>query len=207
MSREDFNQSWLTEMPEGLGKFETFDALEYHINDLIKNNVVPENLGNNVEKIELSQTVYYWVRDKNGAIVLGVELEKTPQALIVMLTGKNPKYKGKPPYASDLYKFILDDNKHLSLRLMSDISLSDEGKAIWDRLFQSGLAISIYDRNNPGRSFISLNSKEEMDQYFKNDDANFKRYQYVISESGEMLAETRSFFHIRRFREQVKGML
>lgn len=207
MSREDFNQSWLTEMPEGLGKFETFDALEYHINDLIKNNVVPENLGNNVEKIELSQTVYYWVRDKNGAIVLGVELEKTPQALIVMLTGKNPKYKGKPPYASDLYKFILDDNKHLSLRLMSDISLSDEGKAIWDRLFQSGLSVSIYDRDNPGRSFTSLNSKEEMDQYFKNDDANFKRYQYVISESGEMLAETRSFFHIRRFREQVKGML
>ena len=33
MSRENFNRSWLTEMPQGLGQFETFDTLEYHIHD------------------------------------------------------------------------------------------------------------------------------------------------------------------------------
>jgi hypothetical protein len=207
MSREDFEKTWLTEMPVGLGQFETYDAIVYHIRDFLSNGIEPLDLGNNLKKIELSQTVYYWVQDKANTIALGVELEKRPQALVVMLTGKNPRLKGKPPYASELYKFILEDNKHLSLALMSDESLSDEGKAIWDRLFRVGVNISVYDKKNPGKSFTTLKSKEEMDQYFKYDDSDFKRYQYVLSESGKMLAETRSYFHIRKFREQIKGML
>jgi hypothetical protein len=28
MSREDFNQTWLFEMPEGLGNFDTYDMLD-----------------------------------------------------------------------------------------------------------------------------------------------------------------------------------
>lgn len=207
MSREDFEKTWLAEMPVGLGQFETYDAIAYHIRDLLSNGIEPLDLGNNIKKNELSQTVYYWVQDKANAIALGVELEKRPQALVVMLTGKNPRLKGKPPYASELYKFILDNNKHLSLVLMSDESLSDEGKSIWDRLFRMGVNISVYDKENPGKSFTTLKTKEEMDQYFKYDNSDFKRYQYVLSESGEMLAETRSYFHIRKFREQIKGML
>jgi hypothetical protein len=151
--------------------------------------------------------MYYWIEDKDGTIILGVNLEKKPQALVVGLTGKNPRYKKRQPYASELYKFILDDNKTQSLRLMSDQSLSDEGKSIWDRLFKMGLDVSVYDKENPGKSFITFKSSDEMNQYFRHDDTDFKRYQYVLSEGKEMLAETQALFNIRWYREQIKGML
>lgn len=207
MSREDFNKTWLTEMPSGLGSITTFDAIEYNINDMLSNNVNPINITNNLKKIELSQTIYYWYETVDGEIVLGVELEKKPQGLVVRLTGKNPKYKGKMPYASNLYSDILKDNKNLSLRLFSDITLSDEGKAIWDRLFDMGLNVSVYDIEYPGKTFKTFKTKQEMNTYFANDDSDYERYQYVLSEIGAMLAETRSFFNIRRFRETVPDLL
>lgn len=206
-SRTDFNETWLTEMPQGLGSFETYDMLEYNIKDLLNNGIVPEYLINGIKKIDLSQTMVYWYEDKNGIIILGVELDKRPQGLIVRLTGKNPRYIGKPPYASDLYQIILQDNKTKSIRLLSDESLSDEGKQIWDRLFSMGLNVSVYDRESPGKSFKTFKTKKEMDRYFKLDDTDFKRYQYVLSETGEMLAETRSYFNTRRMRELVPGLL
>jgi hypothetical protein len=207
MSREDFNQTWLFEMPEGLGNFDTYDMLEYNIKELLKNDIVPKEFSNGVKKIELNYIMYYWIEDKDGTIILGVNLEKKPQALVVGLTGKNPRYKKRQPYASELYKFILDDNKTQSLRLMSDQSLSDEGKSIWDRLFKMGLDVSVYDKENPGKSFITFKSSDEMNQYFRHDDTDFKRYQYVLSEGKEMLAETQALFNIRWYREQIKGML
>lgn len=205
-SRQDFTETWLTEMPMGIGSFNTFDAVEYHIKDLLKNGLKPEQIGDHLNTIKLNQTQYYWYQSGNE-IVLGVELEKKPQALVVRLIGKNPKFIGKPPYASELYKIILQHNKHKSIRLYSDEVLSDEGRAIWDRLFDTGLNVSVYDRNSPGASFTTFKTKQEMNQFFANDDADYKRYQYVLSESGEMLAETRGFFHIRRFRETVPGLL
>lgn len=205
-SRTDFNETWLTEMPMGLGTFETYDMLEYNIKDLLKNNITPEDLGNGYKKIDLSQTMFYWYEDKN-MIILGVELAKKPQGLVVQLTGKNPRYKGKPPFASDLYQLVIHDNKAKSLRLLSDESLSDEGKQIWDRLFSMGLNVSVYDRENPGKSFKTFKTKKEMDKHFELDNTDFKRYQYVLSESGEMLAETRSYFNTRRYRELIPGLL
>ena len=206
-SREDFNETWLTEMPMGLGNFDTFDMVEYNIKDLLKHNIKVNNLRNNLKKVDLSQTLYYWYQTSNGEIILGVELDKKPQGLVVRLVGKNPKYVGKQPFTSDLYQFILNDNKTKSLRLFSDNSLSDEGKQIWDRLFNLGLDVSIYDIENPGKTFKTFNSKTEMNQYFKKDDSDFKRYQYVLSSPGEMLAEMRGYFNIRRFRETVPGLL
>lgn len=34
--RTDFVETWLTEMPQGLGSFPTFDQIEYTIKDRIK---------------------------------------------------------------------------------------------------------------------------------------------------------------------------
>jgi hypothetical protein len=160
MSRENFNQTWLTEMPQGLGSFETFDAIEYHIRDLFRNGIKPSDLGNGLKKVELSQTMYYWYQDHTGAISLGVSLNKEPQGLVVSLTGKNPALKNRPPFASDLYNTILADNKTSSIRLLSDESLSDEGKALWDRLFKQGHAVSIYDREQPGKTFKTFKSQQ-----------------------------------------------
>ena len=133
--------------------------------------------------------------------MLGVELEKKTQGWTVRLTGKNPKFKGKPPYASTLYSAILDDNKHFSIRIMSDVQLSDEGYEIWKNLFNQGCKISVYDNKDSGKTFQTFTSIEDFENYFRHDDRSFQRYQFVLSTAGAMLAETRSYFNIRRYRE------
>lgn len=204
--RTDFVETWLREMPTGLGSFETYDQLNYTIKDRIKNGSKPIVVNDaDTKKIVGSHVAYYWV-EGGDEILLGVELQIRPQGLVVSLTGKHPAWRGKPPFASDLYNLILKDNNK-SLRLISDNSLSDEGYAIWQRLLKKGHKISVYDKENPGRSFVTLDSLEDMAKYFAHDDTDFKRYQYVLSEPGEMLGETRSFFHIRRHRELVPGLL
>lgn len=204
--RADFIDTWLTEMPEGLGSFPTFDQLEYTIKDRIKSGSPVIDVTHDTKKIVGKQVLFYWIESSNGEIILGSELQIKPQGLVVSVTGKNPKYQGKSPYASDLYNLILKDSGK-SIRLISDVSLSDEGYEIWKRLFQQGHKISVYDSTNPGKSFTTLDSIQDMDQYFAKDDTDFRRYQYVLSWAGEVLAETRSYFNTRRMRELIPGLL
>jgi hypothetical protein len=199
-SRTDFTETWMSETPEGLGSFETFDQIKYNISDLRKHSVPVQDLGANLYKVDLNQTAYYWY-ERQGEVILGVELDKRPQAWVVRLTGKNPKFQGRAPFASDLYLAVLRDVKSHSIRLLSDTQLSDEGLGIWKRLFDQGISVSVYDRNNPGQSFRTFDSISDFDQYFKQADSDFRRYQFVLSETATVLAETRSFFHTRRFRE------
>lgn len=186
-------------MPEGLGNFETYDGLVYSIKDRVDHGSPVQDLGRGLKKIEGSQTVFYWYQ-KNDTVLLGVELYKKPQGLVVSYLGKHPDYKGKPPYAVDLYDAVLKDN-HRAVRLLSDTQLSDDGRALWKRLLQLGHKVSVYDIHDPGKTFKTFQTSDQMDQYFKHDDADFGRYQYVLSEDGEVLAETRSFFNTRRLRE------
>lgn len=198
-SRNDFSDTWLFEMPSGLGSFEIFDAFEYSIKDLIKTGIKQTEVKNNFYKIELTNSVYYWY-EINGIIALGSQLYKKPQGLVVSITAKNPMFRGKSPYASDLYKNILSDSP-LNIRILSDTQLSDEGYSIWKNLFNQGLKISVYDKINPGKSFKIFDNKNEMDEYFKHDDDDFKRYQYIVSENIMQIAECKSFFNTRRYRE------
>jgi hypothetical protein len=197
--RTDFNETWLFEMPEGMGHFETFNALEYSIHDLINSGFTPLKINNNLYKIEGVNIVFYWI-EKDKIILLGCELEKRPQGLVVIYTGKNPTIRGKAPYASDLYMNILNDQKQ-SIRLLSDVSLSDEGYKIWKKLFMGGNKVSIYDRELPGETFKSFDSIQEMDSYFQNDNRDYRRYQYILSPEGQILGEMRNYFNIRRYRE------
>jgi hypothetical protein len=198
-SRTRFNQSWLTEMPSGLGSFETYHALDYSIKDRIKQGSKVLSLGNGLYKITGRQVSYYWAGAPDR-IDIAVELDITPQALVVNLTGKDPSLSSKPPYASDLYLAILKDSDR-SIRIMSDKQLSDEGYGIWKRLLRSGNTVSVYDNQDPGQTFKTFDTVADLDRYFADDDTNFMRYQYVLSQPGEMLAETRSYFNTRRYRE------
>jgi hypothetical protein len=205
--RTMFNESWLSEMPEGLGTFETFDMLEYNIKDFIKHGIKAEDLGNNLKKISAGSAIVYWY-EKDGQIQLGTELHKEHQCLVVRMTGKNPKLKGKAPYASDLYSAILKDTDK-SIRMMSDKTLSDEGYNIWKNLFKLGHTITLYDTSDNtkvGHSMVTFYSIEEMDKYFKNDDTSYQKYQYVLSENLLKCAEVRNEFNIRRYRESVPKM-
>lgn len=198
-NRQDFVNTWLVEMPEGLGVFDTYDQLEYVINDYIKNGAKPEQVKPDLWKIAGQQVILYWYQ-KNNKIILATELAKKPQALVVSITGKSPEFRGKPPYTSDLYAEILDDNPQ-SLRLYSDTQLSDDGLKLWKTMMRMGYHVSVYDNQNPARSFKTLQTPAEIDNFFKHDDRNYQRYQYVLSKKGLPVSETRGYFHLRRYRE------
>lgn len=191
-------------MPAGLGSFDTIDQLKYSIKDRIAHGSTVVDVGSNTKKIVGTDTAYYWI-EVNGELAIGMELLIRAQGLVVTLTGKDARFRGRAPWASDLYNLVLKDNPK-SLRLISDQSLSDEGYNIWKRLFNMGHKVSVYDRENPGASFVTLSSVDDMANYFADDDTDFKRYQFVLSES-EVLAETRTYFNIRRYRELVPGLL
>lgn len=197
--REDFVETWLFEMPKGLGSFATYDGLIYGIKDLIAHGQPVIDLGNGLFKLDGIEKKTYWI-GSSTRIDLGVELLRKPQGLVVSILGKNPKLEGKTPYASDLYHRILEDQEYLSIRILSDDQLSDEGLALWKRMVNQGCAVSVYDRENPGKTFRTFKTSNELDQYFADDDTNFQRYQYVLS-SNSKLVETRGFFNTRRFRE------
>lgn len=199
-SREDFNNTWLTEMPEQIDQTEMYDMIKYNISDLINSGSKVDKLSDNFNKIEGNDSVYYWYENKTNKILLGAEFQKKPQSLTVNIIGKYNK--GKPPYASDLYNAVLiDRNSHgvNSIRIKSDVQLSDEGFNIWKKLMNSGHKISVYNSSKPGTSFITVNTINDMKKYFKND-TNFRKYQYIISENTKLL-ETKMSFNTRRMRE------
>lgn len=173
-SRSDFNDTWLSEMPSGLGSFETYNALEYTINDLKKNGKTPQRVKDNLYKIDLLNSVYYWF-EENDQILLGTQLEKKPQGLVVGITGKHLQLRGAPPYVSDLYDLILKDTKS-NIRILSDTQLSDQGYAIWKKLFAKGHCIGVYNSDELGKTFQIFQSQDQMNDYFKDDDTDYEKY-------------------------------
>jgi len=202
-SRTDFHESWLSEMPSGIGEIDTYDFIVASINKRIAQGATVIDLPNDLKKIEGSQTKFYWYQQGTD-IVLAAELSAQRQALVVNAIGKNPAYKGKAPWAADLYDAILKDSD-VSIRVMSDRQLSDDGFKIWKKLFALGHKISVYDRKEPGTSYTTFTDAAEMDQFFKHHDDAYKRYQFVLSET-EKFGETLSFFRTRRMRE-LSGLL
>ena len=84
---------------------------------------------------------------------------------------------------------------------MSDEQLSDEGLDVWKRLLSKGHKILAYDKSAPGQSNIPIRSEEELLKFFKSDDRNYRRYQYILSESDGSFTEVKHLFEIRRLRE------
>ena len=197
-SRTDFNQTWLTEMPEGLGDIELWDMMLYNIQDQIRHGAQIIAVNANLKKITGSQPVYYWW-EVAGEIVLAAEFSVRPQAYTVNAVAKSPQWRRKPPYMTDLYQAVLADTGQ-SIRLFSDSQLSNGGMAVWRKLLAAGCKISVYDRHNPGGSFVTISDADQLEQYFQDDDTDYRRYQYVLSEAQSHL-DTLSYFGTRRIRE------
>jgi len=198
-SRTDFNQSWLTEMPKRNNIGDMYPIISQNVKELLSSGIHPKKLSKDLFKIELESTIYYWYGTETH-IVLAIEFSKKPQNLLVNVVGKDPNYSGHPPYASNLYNAVLKDT-HYPVCIISDDQLSDEGFAIWKRLFNQGHYVSVYDIHSPGQSRVTFKNADEMNQYFGNE-VSFKNYRFVLSESlpaklGEMIA----FFNTRRMRE------
>ena len=132
MSRESFVDTWLCEAPMGIPGGETYSTLKFNIRDLLQNGHESIKVNDQLNKLKVRDLFYYWY-GTDIDIKLAVELTQKPQGLVVSLIGKDPKLKGKAPWASDLYSDILKDSDE-SIRLISDKMLSDEGYNIWKKL-------------------------------------------------------------------------
>jgi hypothetical protein len=206
-SRTDFNESWLLlESPMGISPVSIANNIIDAIQDRVRYGSSVIDLGNGFKFLDGTQIVYYWYEDIHH-ILIAAEFEKRQQTLVV--TGIDKVNKGQYPFASDLYNAVLNDRKHRfsgemnSIRIMSDDKLSEEGLNIWLKLLALGHKVSVYNAKSetPGQTFTEINTIEEIQQYFKMHDNSFKRWQYVLSESGPNYAETRSFFLTRKMRE------
>jgi hypothetical protein len=197
-SRKDFTESWLSEMPQGLGNFELYDMIAYNINNQKKNGASVQALPNGLFKIQKLHTAYYWY-ERDNQIVLAAEFLVRPQSLTVHAVGKSPRHRNRAPYATDLYQAVLADSDK-SIRLFSDSQLSDQGYLVWKKLLDSGCKISVYDRENPGQSFVTVANATELAKYFQNDNTDYQRFQYVLSEAAQY-PDTLSYFNTRRMRE------
>ena len=201
-SRLDFEVSWLAESPEGFGETELIDMMSYNITDALNHGLKKIDLGTGYFKIEGHHILYYWYESDNQ-IQLAAEFSIKPHAIVVNAIGK--LHKKVPPYATDLYNVVLNDRKNITgsvnnIRLLSDKTLSNSGLEIWKNLLKQGHKISVYDSSNPGASFVEIENVEELLKFFKHDDLDFRRWQYVLSEA-KTYAETRAIFNTRRMRE------
>jgi hypothetical protein len=202
LSRSDFNESWLFEEPEQTLDINAWPQIQNDIEELVKlkSDTVKE-LGNNLKKMVFSNDVYYWI-ERDGEFVVGTSLDIKPYALFVGMTGKNKKFQGVPPYASDLYLAILNDLKGTKCNLViSDKMLSVSGYKIWKKLFSLGHKVSLYDKNNPSETYKKFNSIEELDKYFSKG-KEFQNYRYILSESSDAMLSAYIGFKKRKYREE-----
>lgn len=189
-------------MPEGIPPLDAYTTLMYAIQKRMRLGQAPVEIKPGLYKLSGKYVSYYWMGSPTQ-IDLAAEVERSPQSLILALLGKNPQLKKGAPYASDLYVGIVEDSD-LSL-LVSDEKLSDEGLKVWKRLVQQGYGVTVFDKNKPGVTRETFTSPDQLDQFFKKGDAQFRRYRYVLSKPKEQLWETVSVFNTRRYRE-LAGM-
>lgn len=183
-TRKDFEETWMRD-PKKMsdGYYNIIDEISRHIGNLKYSGSQVEDLGDDY-RFETETRSFYWY-EINGKIILGCSLRKTVanDVLIVSAVGKDMTYKNQPPYASDLYIKILTTT-HKNIRLRSDKELTDNSINLWKKLFLDGHKVSVYDADTPTQTFKNFNTIKELEK-FLNVTSNFKRYQYVLSESIE----------------------
>jgi len=156
------------------------------------------NIKPNFHKLELTDQIYYWITNEKK-IILGISLEKRPYALVVRMSGKDPAFRKRPPFASDVYLNILKDSKK-DICLHSDETLSEDGFKIWKKLFNSGHKVCLYAKDKPTQTLEKFSSLEEMEKYFKKD-KSYRNYSYVLCESQFGFGNVMGHFATRKIRE------
>jgi hypothetical protein len=135
-------------------------------------------LDDNLFKMESFSRLFYWFGDLND-IQLACALDKDKNKLIVRMTGKNSIIpKKSPPYASNLYILILNDESNKELQFLSDDMLSSEGYSVWKKFITSDYNVAVYNKTN--NSIIPTVSVDEMNKYMRKDSSG-RNYQFVLS--------------------------
>jgi hypothetical protein len=196
-NRTEFIESWLFEMPERVDDLEAFDTLLWSIQNRISDGEKPTQVKPGIYKLS-GKPLLYWMGTPTK-VFLAMELSQKPQSLVINLTGKHASLRGKPPYATDLYSAILNDNE--TSLIVSDTTLSDAGVNIWKTLVQQGYYVTVYNKDKPGHSRKTIKSPHELDTFLAKDNSDYRSWRFVLSKPGMQLWETVSFFNTRRYRE------
>jgi hypothetical protein len=197
-SRKTFYESWMTEAPQRTQPRNDLDGITQNINEF-KQYYSEDQLSNGLWKLETGDKLFIY--GKSGDyITIAVELEKHGQSLSVVSMAKSQSQTGYSPYMSDLYLTALEVTNR-SIRFTSDRTLTDAGFSVWSRLLLNGHVISVYDTTNPGQTLTTINTVDELRQYWtQNSDS--RKYRFVLSENKKHWLDTvYGPFSTRRLRE------
>lgn len=197
-NRQEFIESWLAEMPEGFGSIALYSSLKHNLEELIAKGAEPKTVSQNVWKVTVGSISFYWMGTTDTFDIIA-EVEHKPQSLVINSVSKNNYLRGEPPYASQLYAAMLDDNPH-SL-LFSDSTLSQQGLNLWKNLVKQGYVVSVFDSQEPGKTRQTFSTPQELEKFYKLYEPSYRRYRYVLSKQGAQIMETIAHFNTRRLRE------
>lgn len=204
-----FKQTFLIESPQNVGKSSgdmivplriLIDHYKSERNQLNNRPVhIPVQLKPNLFKMDVGSLIFYWYEDNFNNIILAIQLQKKSLAVEVGAVGKDALYIKKKPFASDLYKEILQD-LNTSILFRNDKMLTANAFNKWIRLLDDGYKISVYDSDRPGQSYTRLKTPVEMESFLKTDE-KYQKYHFVLSETKEQLGDVMDSFSLRRIRE------
>jgi len=198
--RQCFYESWVKESPaRTLGSISWQQALDQLTISLSNNLAVITNIKPNIYCLEIPRALYIYYKDDVDIKAI-VQLEPKPDSLNVIATNKDPALKGQPTYITDLYIAALAVAGEKSLKLASDNVMTDDGFGIWQRLFNQGHIISVYNNSNFKLLPVKITNLTDLNSYF-NDGFMYKNYRFVISENLLRAEEVFGQFMIRRTRE------
>lgn len=182
MDYQAFGSLFLREQPHPVSGNNPFPILSATIDELVQAEVPVQNLGDSVYQVG----DFYWVGAESAKVKkLCIHLDQVGNLTSVRSVGKQPELTGQPPYALDLY-LKLADLSPVGVKFASDQVLSDDGFAVWKRIFQTGRNLLIY--NNQSGKFVPerIKSQSQLIQYFTEHPDNIK-YQFVLADIGEIV--------------------
>ena len=182
MSYDKFFLRYLEEAPQQLDGLDSYDAISNTIGELLTSGATPEELNTHTFKISSGDSAYYWIGTKDGSnIQVCSNVVSDGKFAKVNSTSKNPKYANKSPYAIDLYLEIANTVPQ-GVRFSSDKIISSDGIKVWQRIFNAGKEIAVYDNKSDSYVVDRITSMAELKQYV-NKNSDFQKYQYVLAEA------------------------
>lgn len=170
----------ISEMPIRIGDIgNLFNSIKEEIDSAIHDkNIQPQKLGYNVYKITDGKIrVYYFM--ENNIIIGGVLMRNVKDGLFqVDVAGKNPYYKNRAPYVSNLYPHIIDDLSP-NEALLSGTQLSTNGLRLWKRLVKMyPQKVSVYDKIE--RTVSPIENSEQLNMFTSVYDTRLGKYLFMI---------------------------
>jgi len=165
----------LSETPKEESQGNLMDTFTRTLKEYLSNGTTKIN--NTLRKTNTSNVIYYWYVDNNENVLLGAEIEKQNSKIKINFVAKRDQ--NSPPFASDLYIDILNDQKRSNPNtiLISDDKLSNNAFALWSRLLTQGHEIYIYDKTT--KNITHVVTIDDLKGGYGSSN-QYQNYQYIL---------------------------